>query len=136
MTWYLRVDAEAEVPALGPDGPTEVRARLVDMLTFPRKDAQGTEHPQILQDPIWRKSAEHAEAFVEFFEVFDRVRKTKPRYAALSDETFTIAKPMLTFAGLPLAPPFMPLVSQVLRATKTKPDDYDEPEGDGEADED
>ncbi len=123
---YFRIDAKVDAPAMGRDGPEVVKATLVDILQSPRLGGRGDPIPPVWQDPHWRKDAAHAEAFIEAYAALGP-KSNGGKYVGLSDETFEVARALLTFAGLPLPPELMPLVHQVLRATKVKPDDFEEP---------
>ena len=78
----------------------------------------------IWDDPIWRSSAEAMDAWESARESVAKART----YCAMSDEAFAIFKPLALRNGQPLPPELMPLVKPIVRATSTKPEDYDEAE--------
>lgn len=95
---------------------------------------QGAPHPDragftVWNHPIWRASAENAEHFETAREAVAKAGK----YVAMMDEPFAIFKPLCAREGEGLDPEFMPHAKCVLRATSTKPEDYDEPKADGQA---
>lgn len=87
-------------------------------------DARGSKERggfSVWDHPAWRASAESFDAWESAREAVRQAGK----YCAMSDEAFAIFRPLATREGDGVAPELMPFIKPIVRATSTKPEDFD-----------